>query len=163
MGRNIGDWASDHFFAEMEFRVDQGIQVAMEVEAFGGKLLGSYENNTTPLAQINVGYNNKFYGKAYSFDNPKYGYNGINEPLRNGWSGGLIVGASSTYSSRRGLFRFGNLQSETSNLFGLNISKTYRSNGSVAGQYYYWNFGFDFAAIYGLSYNFRFGYKRLNE
>ena len=134
LGQRFGSWASDHFFFEMELRIDKGLQLHLQGEAFGAKLGGGFENNTEPLVQLNLGFDERFYWKAYAFDNMSYGYGGVNDPIRNGWSATLFAGATQSFDSRRGILKYGELRSENINVVAFNISKTYGVGGKVIEQ-----------------------------
>jgi hypothetical protein len=159
MGRDIENWFSDHIFADVEFRFDRGLQAGIDVKAYGGMIGGHYEHNTEPLLQLNFGYNARFYGEGYAFDNPKYGYGGVSQPIRNGWSGAYVVGGKRSYDSNSKLFKFGYLESENINWGGVNIATTYNRQGKLLESKYYWGFGFDFSAILGISFDINIGYK----
>ena len=150
MGRNFNSWLSDHFIFESEFRIDYGLQARIEAKVFGVEVGGGIEDNTKPLAQLNIGFNNELYGKIYSLDNPMYGYGNINDPIRKNWSAALGGGIERSYAPTYGFLNYEYLISETINKGAYSISTFYNINGNLIESRYYWSYGFDLAAILGL-------------
>ena len=79
---SINDWSSNHLFVESELRIDYGLQGNIEGKIFGIELGGGIEDNTKPLVQLNVGYNNQLYGRAYPQNRPTYGYGNVNDTYK---------------------------------------------------------------------------------
>ncbi|MGV8095651.1 MAG: RHS repeat domain-containing protein [Mangrovibacterium sp.] len=159
-GRNMGEWFSNHFIAETEFRIDQGIQFQIQGKVLGLKVGLSGEKETEPIAQLNWGYSGAFYGYEYAFDNPSYGYGGIIDPIRTGWSAALIGGASQSYYPHPNIFKVGPLKSEAIHYGLFNITKTYGYDGRVLEKQYTFDFGIDIALFLGISTQLRIGYKQ---
>jgi hypothetical protein len=162
-GSTIKNFFKNNFIIESEFRIDYGAQFQVQGRALGSKVGLSGEKETEPLAQLNFGYNEGFYGYGYSFDNPSYGYSGIIDPYRTSLSGGIgLVGGSVSYNPHRNLFKVGTKKSEEINALLFNISKYYRSNGDILETQYYIGAGFDLSLFLGISYDFKIGFKRNN-
>lgn len=162
-GSTIKNFFKNDFIFENEFRIDYGVQAEVQGKLFGSKIGFSGEKETEPLVQLNYGYNEGLYGYGYSFDNPSYGYNGIKDPYRTSISGGFVfAGGEVSYNPHRDLFKVGEKNSEEINAFLFNISKYYNSNGDILESQYYIGSGFDFSLFFGISYDFKIGFKRNN-
>ncbi|MFZ5429788.1 MAG: RHS repeat domain-containing protein [Bacteroidota bacterium] len=162
-GSKLSSWFSDHIFFDMELRFDKGFQANIQVEALGASAGIGYENETEPIAQLNLGFENRFFSEIYSFTRPVYGYGGLVEPYRNSWDVSYLVGASKSYNSKPGLFSFGNVQSETIHWGAINISGMYDSAGSIIYSKYFWSLGFNFSAVVGVNFNINMGYKHIHK
>jgi RHS repeat-associated protein len=151
----------DHFIIESELRIDYGAQAGVRGSVFGFEVSLSGEKETEPIAQLNFGYDEGFYGYQYSFDHPSYAYGGVKDPIRTTWNANLLViGGGEDYNSHSDLFQLGSLKSDYAHYGIWNVNKYYRDNGSIIETQYTWDFGFNLAVFLGISGNFRIGYKK---
>ena len=163
LGRKANDWFSDHIFIEVEGRFDYGLQLAVQGKLLGAAVGGAIEDNTKPLVQLNFGYNEHWYGRAYSWDMPTYGYGGVNDPIRKRWSATLGGGAEKNYENTNGILKFDKMTSTSIYWGAVNIEGFYGSDGHLLETHYYWQFGEDLAAILGLNYQLKIGYKHIKK
>ncbi len=166
--KSIGDWnasinnAIDRIYINTEFRIDYGNQIALEGRVMGIDLGFSIAENSRPIAQINTGYENGWYVTTYSRGglDDTYGYNGINYPIREYWSAGVIfLSGKSSYSPTTKPFNFGYLSNESINIGLYNVQKNYNSYGRIIDKRHGLSTGFDVSLIFGLHLDIEVGYK----